>query len=63
MNVHCAKCGRSWMVPLKLPMPIDRAVQAMRGFVKAGCPGCGAHGKNVLCGRAPKKSETAKASA
>lgn len=54
MNVHCAKCGRAWMVPLKLPMPIDRAVKAMRGFVAAGCPGCGAHGKSVLCGKPPK---------
>lgn len=54
MTVHCAKCGHQWILPMKLPIPIGRAVQAMRGFVAAGCPACGAHGKSVMCGPSPK---------
>jgi hypothetical protein len=50
MILHCATCGAEWTVPLKLPMLIDRAVRAMKGFVAAGCPACGAHGSAVLCG-------------
>jgi hypothetical protein len=35
---------------MKLPMEIRRAVRAMKGFVAAGCPACGAHGRSVMCG-------------
>lgn len=50
MTVHCAKCGHQWELPLRLPMPIDRDVRAMKGFVAAGCPVCGSHGASVICG-------------
>lgn len=53
MTVHCKTCGHQWEVPMKLPMPILRAVQAMRGCIAAGCPACGAHGSAVICGEAP----------
>lgn len=53
MTVHCATCNHQWTLPFKLPMPISRAVTAMRGFVAAGCPKCGAHGSAVICGAAP----------
>jgi hypothetical protein len=53
MTVHCKACGFEWELPMKLPMLIDRAVKAMRGFVAAGCPSCGAFGNAVICGPAP----------
>lgn len=53
MTVHCAICNQQWELPMKLPILLTRAIAAMRGFVAAGCPSCGAHGKNVLCGPAP----------
>lgn len=52
MTVHCGKCNHQWTLPFRLPMPIKRAVAAMRGFVAAGCPKCGAHGRDVICGAA-----------
>lgn len=50
MMVHCAKCDHQWDVPMKLPIPVDRFVKAALGATAGGCPQCGAHGKNVLCG-------------
>ena len=50
MNVHCKKCGHAWVIQMKLPMLVDRFVKAVKGFVAAGCPNCGATGNNVLCG-------------
>lgn len=54
MTVHCARCGHTWDAPLKLPMPVKRALVAMRGFCAAGCPACGAHGQSVICGAGPQ---------
>jgi len=50
---HCAQCGHEWRLAWKLPMPVSRAVKAMKGFVAAGCPQCGAFGKDVLAGPTP----------
>lgn len=52
MTLHCRHCNYEWFVPLKVPMSINRFLKASEGIVAAGCPKCGAHGENVLCGRA-----------
>lgn len=52
MTVHCRVCQHQWVLPLKLPMPMGRFTVALRGFSAAGCPACGAHGREVLCGPA-----------
>jgi hypothetical protein len=58
MIVHCKQCGHEWDAPpIRLPMPIKRAIIAMKGSVAAGCPACGAHGPNVLCGPTPRAVE------
>jgi hypothetical protein len=54
MIVHCNACNHTWDVPMKLPMPIERALKAMKGAVAGGCPKCGAHGLSVICGPARK---------
>ena len=54
MTVHCATCNHQWTLPWKLPMSIGRIVTAMKGAVAAGCPKCGAHGKAVMVGPAPR---------
>ena len=52
ITVHCATCGHEWDLPIKIPMDLDRFVTAITGCVAAGCPRCGAHGAQVLCGPA-----------
>ena len=46
--VHCERCGHQWDLFLPLPIEIKRAVLIMRAAVAAGCPGCLAHGPNVV---------------
>lgn len=59
MTVHCAQCGHQWDLPLKLPMVVPRFVTALKGFIAAGCPSCGAHRRaDVLCGRRPRRRAT-----
>lgn len=58
MTVHCATCNHQWDLPLKLPMLMTRFIRAVDGFVAAGCPSCGAHGTNVICGPAPANEVT-----
>lgn len=54
MTVHCGVCGHQWDLKFKLPMEMGRFVKAMKGLTELGCPKCGAHGKEVLCGPLPK---------
>ena len=51
-TVYCRQCHWQWDAALTLPMPIDRALIAMRGIVAAGCPKCGARGASIMCGPA-----------
>lgn len=51
ITVHCGKCNRQWEAPIRLPLPISRAVEVMKGIVAQGCT-CGAYGKDILCGPA-----------
>lgn len=53
LTVHCKQCAHQWEAFLPLPMPIVRATKVMKGIVAAGCPKCGAHGADVLCGPTP----------
>jgi hypothetical protein len=57
LTVHCKQCRHEWEPTLLLPLPITRAIVVMRGIVAAGCPNCGAHGRNVLCGPTPSESK------
>ena len=54
LTVHCAKCNHQWDAPMRLPMDVDRVVKVMQGIAAAGCPQCGANGKDVLCGETPQ---------
>jgi hypothetical protein len=54
IDSHCAVCGCDWRSPFPLPLPMSRAVVALRGIIAAGCPGCGATGRAVLLGAGPK---------
>lgn len=54
MTLHCKQCSYEWRPQIRLPIPISRFVAAARGIVAAGCPSCGATGRNVMCGPAPK---------
>ena len=56
MNVYCKKCGRAWVLQVKLPMVLDRFAKACKGFVAAGCPECGATGNDIICGT-PHKNQ------
>ena len=53
VTVHCAVCRAEWALPMKLPMPLRRAVPALKGFAAAGCPQCGARGDKVMCAPLP----------
>jgi hypothetical protein len=53
MTVHCKACGHQWEIQMRLPISITRFVKVIHGATAAGCPQCGAHGENVLCGPAP----------
>lgn len=53
MNVYCGECGHTWALALKLPLPIRRAVTAMKGFSAAGCPECGS--ERVMMGVGPDR--------
>lgn len=53
-TAYCDECGYQWDLPLRLPMPMNRAAEAMKGFVAAGCPSCGSYGKHIICGVEPR---------
>jgi len=57
MWVHCRRCRTEWEVRLPLPMPLDRAIRVIRGATATGCPTCGAHGPDVLCGQTPETTK------
>jgi Zn finger protein HypA/HybF involved in hydrogenase expression len=52
LDVHCAVCMHEWVLPLSRPLPIDRFITITRGAIADGCPACGAHGRDVICGKA-----------
>jgi hypothetical protein len=58
MTVHCKVCRHQWELLVKIPIPLDRFILAVKGWTAAGCPACGAYGDQVLCGPAPTTPRT-----
>lgn len=54
MTLHCRDCRREWTIhPMVHPVSPTRLVTALKGYVAAGCPHCGAYGEAVLLGPTP----------
>jgi hypothetical protein len=52
MTVHCRLCLREVVVPLRMPTTLRQVIASFGAALEQGCPGCGAHGNDLMVGPA-----------